>query len=51
MDNPIHPKNGNEMNKTPPLSALQMVQALMALKAPHDRSEAGLMNVKFFESL
>ena len=26
MDKPIHPKNGNEMSKTPPLSALQLVQ-------------------------
>ena len=31
-------------------TALQMVQALMAVKAQHDRSEAGLMNVKFFEA-
>ena len=31
-------------------TALQMVQALMAVKVPHDRSEAGLMNVKFFEA-
>lgn len=31
-------------------TALQMVQELMARKEPHDRSEAGLMNVKFFEA-
>ncbi len=31
-------------------TALQMVQGLMQLKQPHDRSEAGLMNVTFFEA-
>ncbi len=31
-------------------TALQMVQELMAIKTPHDRSEAALMAAKFFEA-
>ena len=31
-------------------TALEMVEELMAIKTPHDRSEAGLMNAKFFEA-
>jgi 3-oxoacyl-[acyl-carrier-protein] synthase-3 len=32
-------------------TALEMVQELMAVKTPHDRSEAGLMGAKFFEQV
>jgi 3-oxoacyl-[acyl-carrier-protein] synthase-3 len=32
-------------------TALEMVQELMAIKTPHERSEAGLMNAKFFEQV
>jgi 3-oxoacyl-[acyl-carrier-protein] synthase-3 len=31
-------------------TALEMVQELMAIKTPHDRSETGLMGAKFFEA-
>ncbi|MCA3001563.1 MAG: ketoacyl-ACP synthase III [Rhodocyclaceae bacterium] len=31
-------------------TALEMVRELMAIKSPHERSEVGLMNVKFFEA-
>jgi 3-oxoacyl-[acyl-carrier-protein] synthase-3 len=31
-------------------TALEMVQELMAIKSPHERSEVSLMNAKFFEA-